>query len=49
MDNDKSPGNDSITKEFYLKFWEVVKEPFFASIQQPFIVGELRTLKNKLL
>ena len=23
MDNDKSPGNDDITKEFYIKFWEV--------------------------
>ena len=41
MDNDKSPGNDDITKEFYIKFWEVIKEPFFASIQQSFIVGEL--------
>ena len=41
MDNDKSPGNDDITKEFYIKFWKVIKEPFFASIQQSFIVGEL--------
>ena len=32
-DNDTSPGNDSITKEFYMQFWEVIKEPFFASIQ----------------
>ena len=27
MDNDKSPGNDGITKEVYVKFWDVVKEP----------------------
>ena len=33
MDNDKSPGNDGITKEFYIKFWDVVKEPLCASIQ----------------
>ena len=33
MNNGKSPGNDDITKEFYIKFWEVIKEPFFASIK----------------
>ena len=47
MDNDKSPGNDSITKEFYIKFWEVIKEPLFASIQQSFIVGELSTSQKQ--
>ena len=25
MDNDKSPGNKGITKEFYIKFWDVDK------------------------
>ena len=25
----------------YIKFWDVVKEPLCASIQQSFIVGEL--------
>ena len=49
MDNDKSPGNDGITKEFYIKFWEVVKEPFFASIQQSFIVGELSTSQKQAI
>ena len=33
MDNDKSPGNDCITREFHIKFWDVVKEPLYASIQ----------------
>ena len=46
MDNDKSPGNDGITKELYIKFWEVVKEPFFASIQKSFIIGELSTVDS---
>ena len=43
MDNDKSPGNDGITKEFYIKFWDAVKEPLCASSQQSFITGELST------
>ena len=41
MDNDKSSGNDGITKEFYIKFWDVVKESLCASIQESFLVGEL--------
>ena len=49
MDNDKSQGNDGITKEFYIKFWEVVKEPLCASIQQFFIVGELSTSQKQAI
>ena len=32
MDNDKPPGNDSITNEFFIKFENVVKEPLCASL-----------------
>ena len=49
MDNDKSPGNDGITKEFYIKFWDVVKEPLCASIQQSFIAGELSTSQKQAI
>ena len=49
IDNDKSPGNDSITKEFYKKFWDVVKEPLCASIQQFFIAGELSTSQKQAI
>ena len=41
IDNDKSPGNDGIAKEFYIKFCDAVKEPLCASFQQSFVVGEL--------
>ena len=49
MENDKSPGNDGITKEFYIKFWDVVKEPLCASIQQSFIAGELSTSQKQAI
>ena len=49
MDNDKSPRNDGITKKFYIKFWNVVKEPLCASIQQSFLVGELSTSQKQAI
>ena len=49
MDNDESPGIDDITKEFYIKFWNVVKEPLCASIQQSFIAGELSTSQKQVI
>ena len=49
MDNDKSPENDGITKAFYIKFWDVVKEALCASIQQSFIVGELSTSQKQTI
>ena len=32
MQNDKSPGNDSLTNEFYKKFWKELKEIFADSV-----------------
>ena len=32
VNNDKSSVNDNITKEFYIKFWGVVKKPLCASM-----------------
>ena len=49
MDKDKSPGNDSITKEFCINFRDVVKEPLFASIEQSFIADELSTCQKQAI
>ena len=31
MENNKSPGNDGLTKEFYVFFWDEIKELFINS------------------
>ena len=49
MDNDKPPGNNGITKEFYIKFWDVVKEPHRTSIEHSSIVGELSTSQKQTI
>ena len=32
MENDKSPGNDGLTKEFYEAFWDDISQPLFHSL-----------------
>ena len=39
--NNKSPGNDGITKEFYEAFWDDLKRPLLLSVNKAFKVGEL--------
>ena len=48
-DNDKSPGKDSITKELYINFRDVVKELLCTSIQQSFITGNLSTSQKQVI
>ena len=31
MENNKTPGNDGLTKECYIQFWESVKTPLYNS------------------
>ena len=41
MQNNKSPGNDGLTKEFYETFWDEIKDIFFESVKEAKHKGEL--------
>ena len=45
--NNKSPGNDGLTKEFYEAFWSELKEPFMNSISQTKISKKLITSQRQ--
>ena len=47
MPNEKSPGNDGLTKEFYETFWDDIKRPLTLSFQQALIKGELSTSQKQ--
>ena len=47
MDNNKSPGNDGLSKEFYECFWDEVKKPFLAPIHKAFLNQELSTFQKQ--
>ena len=38
MENNKSPGNDGLTKEFYITFWNEVKVPLLLAIEKSYLV-----------
>ena len=40
MKNDKSLGNDGLTKEFYETFPEEIKTPFSNSLRKSFLIEE---------
>ena len=43
FDNNKSPGNDGLTKEFYVTFWKDIKDVFMNSLQES---KRLKYLRN---
>ena len=47
MSNNKSPGNDDLTKEFYETFWQEMKIPLCNSITKSYRNGELSTLQRQ--
>ena len=47
MSNDKSPGSDGLTKEFYETFWEEIRIPLCNSITKSYQNGELSTSQRQ--
>ena len=43
----KSPGNDGLTVEFYIAFWETLCEFLVGSLNAHMIEVNYQTLKNK--
>ena len=41
MENNKSPGNDGLTKEFYDTFWTEIKGPLLDSIHHAQVTKQL--------
>ena len=49
LPNNKSPGNDGITKEFYEAFWDDLKTPLLLSVNKAFKIGELSTSQKQAI
>ena len=49
MQNDKSPGNDGLTRDFYEKFWIELKEIFQDSVSETKEKGHLITFQRQAI
>ena len=47
MENNKPPGNEGLSKEFYDCFWDKIKNPFLASINRAYINQELSSSQKE--
>ena len=47
MENNKSPENDGLMKEFYITFWNEVKSPLLLAIEMGYLVKQLSTLPKQ--
>ena len=49
MPNERSPGNDGLTKEFFEKFWSELKKSFLSCILHSFGKEELCTSQRQAI
>ena len=49
MQNDKSPGNDGLAKEFYKTFWDELKEILVNSVREAKEIGHLSTSQGQAI
>ena len=49
IQNNKSPGNDGLKKEFFVTFWEDIKDVFLNSFRIAKLKKELSTLQRQAL
>ena len=47
--NNKTPGNDGLTKEWYVYFWNVVKKEFMEAINYAFVHGQLSVSQRQAI
>ena len=47
MENNKSPGNDGLIKEFYLTFWNEVIAPLLLKIEKAYLIKQLNVLQKQ--
>ena len=47
MENNKSPGTDGLSKEFYECFWDEIKNAFLPSIHEAFLNQELSSSQKQ--
>ena len=47
MSKNKSPGNDGLTREFYIQFYDIIKNVFIRSVNHSHKVGELSTSQKQ--
>ena len=47
MENNKAPGNDGLTKEFYITFWNQIKAPLLLAIEKACLLKQLSALQKQ--
>ena len=49
MENNKSPGNDELTKEFYITFWNEVKIPLLLAKEKAYLLIQLSASQTQAI